>query len=327
MRIGEFRPVSGCFLAIGYTRLVSQAFDDDFDLDMEVGDPLIYVFDPGDGRTAQTLMRLGIEIRPATTGSEVMAAASNGELGGVIIAPFGDEELRELFMVALRGKFPEINVVYVDENAQDPRVQEEARAEGAKLILPWPLPQDVGSQLSAIFGETAAASPASTEAERQILVRKLGAMDPPARDTLDLIPKKELELAAEEATSLRSELTLVRERSQLLQRRIERLTQDLASVTQQRDSLERKLKNDSDYPREAGPNALSPEIQKRLSVLQKVGSNAENFVWGIEQTIQFLEELSFEAGDKRAPTLKSHIKILRLTRKLLTQLQKYSKGI
>ena len=42
-----------------------------------------------------------------------------------------------------------------------------------------------------------------------------------------------------------------------------------------------------DFPRPA--SELTPDQKRSLSMIKKVGANAENFVWGVEQTIQFAE--------------------------------------
>src|SRR5690606_3385507 len=90
---------------------------------------------------------------------------------------------------------------------------------------------------------------------------------------------------------------------------------DLAAMTRERDEM--KLKVDR---LEESTDAAKAEGEVVAS-LRKIGQSTDSFVWGLEQAIQFFEDLQFEAGDKRAPSLKGHIRSLKLVRALLERIR------
>jgi hypothetical protein len=293
--------------------------------------PGIFVFEPESDAATDALKRTGLKVQRATMGSEMMAAAQKRSLQAVIVAPGADPELRELFMRAFKGKFAHVPVIYLSELYDDPKEQAQYRYEGAVACLPWPLPpaRDVLAALgqltqSAIEVESdLIVEPGSDgeKAELDVLKRKVAALegrkrpDPAAAARV----KQEAARAQEhqrEATSLRSELTLVRERSQMLQDRIDRLINDLASVTKERDEVKLRLQKKASDP--TAPVVRETDVVKSL---RKIGQSADSFVWGLEQAIQFFEELQFEAGDKRAPSLKGHVRSLKLVRALLERIR------
>jgi hypothetical protein len=324
---------------------------DDFVVDVDISDDpdatrvadptapsaTLYVFEPEGDDVTEVLKRSGLKVQRGSMGSEMMAAAMKRQLSAILVGPNTDAELRELFMRAFRGKFPKIPVIYMSGKFNDPSEQAQYRYEGATSVLPWPPPPpaDLLAAVQAFVKTpielvgTALPEPGSPEAteELDVLKRKVEALEQ-RRQAGDLDPKQyaravsEAEQHLKEATSLRSELTLVRERSSMLQERIDRLIQDLATMTKERDEHKLKLQKAARKLKETreltNPGTESGDTIKSL---KKIGQSADSFVWGLEQAIQFFEDLSFEAGDKRAPSLKGHIRSLKLVRALLEKLR------
>ncbi len=288
----------------------------------------MFVFEPLGDTATEALKRSGLKVQRATMGSEMMAAAFKRNLQAVLISPTTDPELRELFMRAFRGKFEHVPVVFISSQYNDPREQAQFRHEGATSVLPWPLPapgelvqmlQAVVQTPVEVLGANHAAGEAERDLELKVLSRKVSAMDrrpEPAHveEALERV-RRDAEEREREATSLRSELTLVRERSAMLQDRIDRLIGDLAAMTRERDEI--KLKADQ-LEETTNSAALQTEV---LPSLRKIGQSTDSFVWGLEQAIQFFEDLQFEAGDKRSPSLKGHIRSLKLVRALLERIR------
>lgn len=291
----------------------------------------MFVFEPLGDTATEALQRSGLKVQRATMGSEMMAAAQKRHLQAVIISPTTDPELRELFMRAFRGKFEHVPVVYLSSKTDDPREQAQYRHEGASAVLPWPLPPPgqlvqalqafIQTPVEVTGADQQHAALAERDEELKVLSRKVSAMERQQRPEA-AVPVAELERARRdaeererEATSLRSELTLVRERSAMLQDRIDRLIADLAAMTRERDEM--KLKVDR---LEESTDAAKAEGEVVAS-LRKIGQSTDSFVWGLEQAIQFFEDLQFEAGDKRAPSLKGHIRSLKLVRALLERIR------
>ncbi|MFZ9888043.1 MAG: hypothetical protein ACO3JL_11120 [Myxococcota bacterium] len=288
----------------------------------------LFVFEPLGTEATEKLTSAGLSVQRATTGSEMMAAAKKGDLLGVIVSPSTDPELRELFLRAFRGRFDKVPVFILSERHNDPKELAQHRHEGASVTLPWPLP-DSSSIISMLQAhlptllELAAhqkQTAAGHDDELRVLSRKVSALErqreAPAELGSELQRVRSLVEEREvEATSLRSELTLVRERSALLQDRIDRLVNDLAAVSHERDELKLRQALAVHEPATSGP---SDEL---LASLRKIGDSTDSFVWGLEQAIQFFEELQFEAGDQRAPSLKGHIRSLQLVRALLERLR------
>jgi len=297
----------------------------------------LFIFETESDAATEALKRTGLKIQRATMGSEMMAAAQKQNLQAVFIAPNTDPELRELFMRAFRGKFPNVPVIYLSEQFSDPKEQAQYRYEGATIAMPWPLPAakeiiDAVAQLTGAPIEIDAelqVQPGSDREKEEIalLKRKVAAIEDQRRESPEAQAalEREQERAhsnAKEATSLRSELTLIRERSSMLQGRIDRSIADLAAITQERDKLKlqvKKLKAKDDTG--TGSGTGSGANAETVKSLRKIGQSADSFVWGLEQAIQFFEELQFEAGDKRAPSLKGHLRSLKLVRALLERIR------
>lgn len=290
----------------------------------------MFVFEPLGDSATEALKRAGLKVQRATMGSEMMAAAQRRNLQAVIVSPSTDAELRELFMRAFRGRFEQVPVIYLSSKLDDPRELARYRMEGATTVLPWPLPPraQLVEALQAcvqspveVVGVDEEAAANERDEELRVLSRKVSAMERQHKPA-NAVPIAELERARRdaeererEATSLRSELTLVRERSAMLQDRIDRLIADLAAMTRERDEMKLRLDH-----LEESTDAGKGETEVVAS-LRKIGQSTDSFVWGLEQAIQFFEDLQFEAGDKRAPSLKGHIRSLKLVRALLERIR------
>lgn len=289
----------------------------------------IFVFEPVGESATEALKGAGLHVQRATMGSEMLAAAQKRDLQAVIVSPSTDAELRELFMRAFRSRFENVPVIYLSVQANDPREQARFRHEGASVTLPWPLLPArqlfaalrpfVQTPLEVPQGAPEAAVPERDE-ELRVLSRKVSALER-QQQAAPAVPLVELERARRnvvererEVTSLRSELTLVRERSAMLQDRIDRLIADLAAVTRERDEMKLRL-DDLTESQEAGSGGDA------VTSLRKIGQSTDSFLWGLEQAIQFFEDLQFEAGDKRAPSRRGHIRSLKLVRALLERIR------
>lgn len=286
----------------------------------------IFVFEPVGESATVALTSAGLKVHRATMGSEMLAAAQKRDLQAVLVSPTTDAELRELFMRAFRGRFENVPVIYLSAQANDPREQMQARHEGATAVLPWPLlpPKQLVEALQS-FVQTPVEvvrleEEVAVEADEElrVLSRKVAALERHQRSvSLEELERarRDAEEREREATSLRSELTLVRERSAMLQDRIDRLVADLAAITRERDEM--KLRLDDIAESSSEPSGGNDAIHS----LRKIGQSTDSFLWGLEQAIQFFEDLQFEAGDKRAPSLKGHIRSLKLVRALLERIR------
>lgn len=298
----------------------------------------LFIFEPEGDATWHTLSDMGLRGIRATLGSDIMAAAQEGRLAGVLISPAVDTELRELFVRALRGRLGNVPVVYFSTDSQNPEASALMRAQGASAVCAWPPePAQLASlvrQLMDVSSSAPVPAAASSADELKLLTRKLekidssrmGAQATPAE--VPAVPRPVFEQAVRdvaersaENTSLRSELTLFRERARLLEDRVGRLNNDLSALAYERDELRARLVDSPTVPQ------LNPELQEKLESIKKVGDSVESFLWGLEQAIQFLEELQFEAGDQRAPSLAGHLRSLKLVRVLLERLRERTRGI
>lgn len=289
----------------------------------------IFVFEPLGNSATEALERSGLKVQRSTMGSEMMSAAQKRDLQAVLISPTTDAELRELFMRAFRSRFEHVPVVIISASYDDPKEQAQYRHEGATMVLPWPLPAPgdlvhslqgiIKSPVEVVGGSGGELVGAARDEELRVLGRKVSAMErnKDAADVEEQLAqvKRAAEERQREATSLRSELTLVRERSALLQDRIDRLLSDLTSMTRERDELKHRVDHI-----EGSTDAGKPS-DEAIGSLRKIGQSADSFVWGLEQAIQFFEDLQFEAGDKRSPSLKGHIRSLKLVRALLERIR------
>lgn len=297
----------------------------------------LFVFEPDGDIAYQALLQAGIACHRACLGSEVMAAAQDRRLTGVILAPSADEELRELFVRALRGRFGSIPLIFLSPSAHNPEAVHELQRQGATAVLAWPLPPPsvlvptleslTQGSLTRTGDLPPRGSPQATQ-ELGLLSRKLERMEAKAKPREDSVSREVFEQAVKEVaekqaenTSLRSELTMFRERIQMLEERLARLSNDLAALTQERDELRAKLAQ-----KPSGP-VMNAQGHQLLMSLKKIGESVDPFLWGLEQAIQFLEELQLEAGDHRAPSLNAHLRSLKLVRVLLERLRERTRDI
>jgi hypothetical protein len=102
--------------------------------------PDLVVFDPMGFSLADQLARVGFGLRAAQTGVDVMTLVAARPTGAVVCGPAEDAERRRLLTAALRLRFPSVPVVYVSTHAGNPAAVQGAKAEGAELVVPLPLP-------------------------------------------------------------------------------------------------------------------------------------------------------------------------------------------
>lgn len=300
--------------------------DDLFEVDLDE-QKHVYVYDVSPDRTAQAaLTHIGLESRVVRLGSELMSAAQDNRVRGVVVASDTDPELRELFMRAFRGRFPAIPVVYLSVEAGKSDHVAAFRAEGAHLVLPWPLPpaEVTLSTMQSLF----AAAPQRTtpegdtrvRADQQLLARKVDGLESAARPSTDpAIPKaafddlvRETAKKSVENTELRGELTLVRERNAMLEDRAKRLAKEIQSLSRELEALRLEARGSGTPVDES--NTLNG------AALEGLLAGVETYGWGLEQAIQYFEELKLKVGS-RAPSLDGHLRTLRLVRALLDRLR------
>ncbi len=102
--------------------------------------PDLVLFDPMGFELFPAFRRFGYGVRIANSGVEVMHQISAQPTGAVLCGPAEDAERRRLLTAAIRMRFPNVPVVYVSTHGRDPRAIQGAKAEGASLVLPLPLP-------------------------------------------------------------------------------------------------------------------------------------------------------------------------------------------
>jgi hypothetical protein len=307
--------------------LVSDDNDELFDVDLDDA-RAVYVYDSSpDLVTSRSLTAAGFTVKSARLGSELMSATQDNRVRGVIVGADADPELRQLFMRAFRSRFPTVPVAYLSPDAHDATRVETLRAEGAVVVFPWPLPPQTVliPELLALFPLDASSSPAPPAAsapnvaEQELLARKVGQLESVARPQTDpAIPKeafeqvvKEVAQKSAENTELRSELTLVRERNALLEERAKRLAREIKSLSSELEALRSEA--------QANDAPLTTRVPD-AAALEGLLAGVETYGWGLEQAIQYFEELKLKVGS-RAPSLDGHLRTLRLVRSLLDRLR------
>jgi|GEM_PF-2229020 len=283
--------------------------------------PRLFIFEPGGNFIQQSLDNMGIISESVELGSDLMAAAEAQKVSVVLMSPGMDEELRELFVRAFTGRFAMVPVVYISDRYNDPALVAEFHRQGAKGVLPWPLPaaSDLlpfldahapsGTQIRAAAEQMASGE---EPAEMALLRRKVANLE---ERTKSAVSAEQFEQAVQEAasknaenTSLRSEMTILRERASLLEERLQRVQRDLENVAKERDELLQGASH---------PKAGVSVDDESAALLRGV----ESFVWPVEQAIQFLEDLAHEAGAQRAPSLDIHLRTIKLVKTLLERIR------
>jgi hypothetical protein len=124
----------------------------ELDVDLSLGDPsspddtqslarpCLVVFEPSPVGLAEALGALGYEVEIGATGVEVMGLVASRRPAAVLCAPAPDAERRRLLTAALRMRFPNVPTLYVSTHAVQAVAVEGALREGARAVLPWPLP-------------------------------------------------------------------------------------------------------------------------------------------------------------------------------------------
>lgn len=103
----------------------------------------LIVFEPAHIGLAAALERVGYSVASGATGVDVMALVAAGAPGAVLCAPSPDAERRRLLAAALRLRFPHVPVIYVSTHARHEEAVLGAVREGARAVIPWPLPAAV----------------------------------------------------------------------------------------------------------------------------------------------------------------------------------------
>ena len=306
---------------------MSTVDDLDIDLDVEIDEPTgsLYVFEQGTDEAKRAFAEHGVEVTSVSMGSELMGAAKEHRISALIMSVSADEELRQLFMRAFKGRFAHIPVVYLTPDPFNPEVQARLSAEGATHLLNWPLPPV--SELLPFLDSVApfkntqsrpVPEPGSNTAVQElgVLKRKVEKLDaPPSSPSLaSHTPPRPREVLqakaiAEENTTLRSEVTVMRDRQKQLEDRLLRMKALVEQLNLERDELKAQL---------AGQVA-NDGTEGELTAIKKALGGLDSYVWALEEAVQFLEDLKLMAGD-RAPTLDAHIRTLKVTRQFLGRL-------
>lgn len=300
--------------------------DDLFEVDLDE-QKHVYVYDASLDRTTQAaLTAIGLDTRAVRLGSELMSAAQENRVRGVVVGADTDPELRELFMRAFRARFPSIPVAYLSVDAHRSDHVAAFRAEGAHVVMPWPLPPPNVAlpTLQGLFVSTSSGAQSDAEtrvrSDQQLLARKVDGLESAARPSTDpAIPKAAFEELVRETakksvenTELRGELTLVRERNAMLEERAKRLAKEIQSLSRELESLRLEARG-SGTPVDESNTVNGAALEGLLA-------GVETYGWGLEQAIQYFEELKLKVGS-RAPSLDGHLRTLRLVRTLLDRLR------
>ena len=305
------------------------AVDDlEIDFDVEIDEPTgsLYVFEQGTDETKRAFAEHGIEVTSVSMGSEIMGAAKAHRISALIMSVNADEELRQLFMRAFKGRFAHIPVVYLTPDPFNPEVQARLSAEGATHLLSWPLPP--GTELLPFLDAVAPFKSAQPRAvpepgsntavqEMGVLKRKVEKLEAPPSQPPSLVsptpPKPqhvlEARAIAEENTTLRSEVTVMRDRQKQLEDRLLRMKALVEQLNLERDELKAQLSG----------QIANDGTEGELTAIKKALGGLDSYVWALEEAVQFLEDLKLMAGD-RAPTLDAHIRTLKVTRQFLGRL-------
>jgi hypothetical protein len=150
--------------------------------------------------------------------------------------------------------------------------------------------------------------------EASVLRRKLGDLEDAQTRQPPGVPADAFERAvqevaqkAQENTELRSELTLIRDRNVFLEERLRRLRDELEQLTRERDQL------------------LGDEPSSPSGGFDELRGGVESYTHAMGAAIDFLEDLQHRVG-KRAPSLDSHVRTMKLVNQLLLRLQHEAKG-
>jgi DNA-binding response OmpR family regulator len=301
------------------------------------------------------LEQLGIKARTVRSGPEAMAAASQGDLRAVVVAEAPDEELRALFARAFKSRFAGIPMLYVTREWQNPKAVTQMRGEGAAEIIAWPLPPPsellprlrayvpVNQPPPTIIPEV---GEKSLEKEQRTIAMQLTKnpvmqsmlnppLDPGASN--QTFEKAVVELAEKrkEVTGLRSELSVVRDRTGMLEERLKRLVSELDVVTKERDALKIKdaVPDEDDATMMVDPASFGqlnpskpPSGTGAFVDVKRIALGTDNYTWGLEQLLEFLEELQVQVGPN-GPSLKAHLDIVKQVLELHRRIRKAASSL
>ena len=191
---------------------------------------------------------------------------------------------------------------------------------GVRAVFPWPLPpaSELLPALDAILLERVpkdevpkrGSLPALNELE--ILRRKVAELEKERTDVharvinpaaFEQVVKEVAEKTAEN-TSLRSERTLLKQRTLVLEDRVTRLSAELE-----------RLRAQAPHP---APSATGKVLSEEHVVLLE---GADAFLWPLGQAVDFFDDLAHQAGNSRSPSLETHVRSLKLLRGLLERLR------
>jgi CheY-like chemotaxis protein len=340
------------------------AEEDDLDMDIELDEdaaeeafPGVLIFEMGGSNLVQFgLEQIGVKSRTVKSGPEAMAAASQGELRAVVVAEAPDDELRALFARAFKSRFPTIPMIYVTSEAQNPQAVQQMRGEGAEEIINWPLPppSELLPKLRAFIPINQPPPTIIPEVGEQSLQQEqktiamqlaknpqlLAPLNPPglANQSNQAFEQAVVELAVKkkEVTGLRSELSIVRDRGSILEDRIRRLAADLEVVTKERDSLAASAATADEQatmlvdPAAFGGGGASPNTPASGTGayvdVKRIALGTDNYSWGLEQLVEFLEELQIQVGPN-GPSLKPHVDLLKQVLQLHRQIRKAASSL
>lgn len=283
--------------------------------------PMLFVFESGSTQVQDALSAIGIAAKTVGLGGDLMSAVQAGEVSGVLFSPHMDEEMRLFLVRALKGRFPKVPLFVTTETGLNQDDKAEFVRAGVRAVFPWPLPpaSELLPALDALLLEKAprdplparGSEPALSELER--LRQKVAQLERERTQTGGVVINPEVfEKAVQEVaqktaenTELKSERTLLRQRTEVLEERIQRLTAELDRVRAEGSG--------------ATPAANNGKVLASDLVVLLEGADA--FLWPLGQAIDFLDDLSHEMGNERAPSLDAHLRSLKLLQGLLERLR------
>ena len=289
----------------------------------------ILIIDPThpDSQLKRQLELSGFACSQVDTGGQAIQAIAAGEFSAIFFVASGDDDDWIRFIVSGVNMRFEGFPCAVLARTPVPAEQERLRSLGLDLVIPSPIPDpgELGRLLDDLLGlqATPSADQASSPSELALLKRRLRDAEEAERlksEELDqvknqfLLAINEVSQKTTESTGLRSEVSILRDRSVVMRERLDSAKLEILALKQQNAKL---LGGKVETP------ALSLEQGKSSRQLQELKGLLAAllpFDQALEQALEFLDELAIVSGP-RAQLLQRHLRQLKMMRQVFARIR------
>lgn len=289
----------------------------------------ILVIDPAhpDSQLKRQLEISGFACSQVDTGGQAIQAIAAGEFAAIFFVASGDDDDWIRFIVSgVNMKFDGFPCAVLARTPV-PAEQDRLRALGLDLVVPSPIPSpaELGKKLDQLLGLQAEASPepVSSTSELALLKRRLRDAEEAERlksEELDQIKSQflqavdEVSQRASESTGLRSEVSILRDRSTIMKERLDRAKLEIMALKKQNAQL---VGGSVEMP----PLSLEKgTATRKLQELKGLLAALLPFDQALEQALEFLEELAIVSGP-RAQLLQRHLRQLKMMRQVFSRIR------